>query len=741
MGVNLALGLIIGVALFAAANHLFVGAMGERARAHQAMGVFALAAAGYTFCAVWLYGAQDVAGFSAWSRIQGSVGCLLVVTLFGLANEVLGGWNKKVLLAVGAGLVTLAAVSLLMPAGIFYGEITGLRTVAGPLGPVTLPVATANPAQIVFDLLVFLPLPLIIVRAVVLFLRGRRRLALLTGVAIAVPALPALVDTFLLGVDTFALPVTEASLALSFVFLSVAISEDVARTAGLREDLARSEARYRRLVETAPEAIGLYDAEARRFILVNGRAEDLFGREAGELTGTDPQDLLRWYALDAGQEGGDAVAMILQALQGEPVVVEWLVTRPDGGQVPCEVRFIALNPPSGTLVRVSFLDIGERKARETERRRLEQRVRRSERLQTIGNLADGIAHDFNNILTPLVAYGELAADRLAGHAAEGHVAEMRDAVGRARDLVRQIVTFGARGGSSEEVVAVEPVMKQALRFLRAAISSGVEIDARIEAPRAYIRADATRLSQVVMNLGVNAAHAMEGRGLLEISLVEEGSEVELKVRDTGPGMDPATLGRIFEPFFTTKAEGQGTGLGLSIVQEAVQAMGGRIHVESAPGQGTSFFVRLPAWNRPEEPAGEAREPRRGSEGVLLVDDDPAALVAVQSLMESLGYRVVACGDPDAALTVAGTQKFDVCVTDFDMPGMNGLDLASGVRARIPGLPVLLTSGSLASLRQEGSWDGPWRTLAKPFTRLELGDALGELLEPRQDREDPARGPR
>jgi len=288
--------------------------------------------------------------------------------------------------------------------------------------------------------------------------------------------------------------------------------------------------------------------------------------------------------------------------------------------------------------------------------------------------------------------------------------------------------------------------------------SSAALDVRIAAQPVYVRADATQMQQVVMNLCANAWQALPGgRGRVEVGLdtlapdddsavtvpgapLPPGPLAHLWVADTGSGMDEATRLRVFEPFFTTKQVGHGTGLGLAVVHGIVTAHGGTIRVRSAPGMGTRFDLHFPLEPTPEHeaaaPAPEpAAAPRGNGEHVLCIDDDPAMVLMMEGLLLRAGYRVSAFGHPHAALAAARVDPaaYDVCVTDFNMPDMNGMDLAEALAGIAPGLPVIITSGFISDeMRARAEAVGVGAVLQKEYTLERLAGLVHVLLERRRD---------
>jgi PAS domain S-box-containing protein len=354
----------------------------------------------------------------------------------------------------------------------------------------------------------------------------------------------------------------------------------------------------------------------------------------------------------------------------------------------------------------------ERHVLERQRQLVEAQLRQAQKMEALGTLAGGIAHDFNNILTAIGGNAELAAlDAPADSPLAENVHEILKAHARARDLVRQILLFSRRQESSRQVVALEPVVDEALQLLRATVPPNIEIRTRVAPGLPRVRADGSQLHQVIMNLGTNAAYAMRERGgTLSVELdaitvdgaaaglppeLEPGRYLRLAVADTGCGMSPEVRERLFEPFFTTKGQA-GTGLGLSVVHGIIREHGGAIAVTSAPGTGTEFDVYLPAEQADVVPASAGRSGvvRGAGQHVMYVDDEAQLCHVMERTLTRLGYRCTGFTDPAAALHEFRTapHDFDAVITDLQMPGMSGLDVVRAVRAVRPDTPIAIASG-------------------------------------------------
>ncbi|MBX9608030.1 MAG: PAS domain S-box protein [Gammaproteobacteria bacterium] len=417
-------------------------------------------------------------------------------------------------------------------------------------------------------------------------------------------------------------------------------------------------------------------------------------------------------------------------------------------------------PDDGTMLAV-VRDVTARKAAEEARREAEARLREGQKLESLGALAGGIAHDFNNLLAVILGNVEIA-ERARGEAGanDDPLRQIQLAARRALDLVQQIMAFSRRQPQQLRVLNLADVVQEALRLLRATIPAGVEIEAQLDVAAPPVRADATQMHQVMMNLCTNAWLALKSasvrRPRIEVSLravpndaaapaglrseLPAGPLVCLEVSDNGAGMDAATAARVFEPFFTTRAPGEGTGLGLSVVHGIVAAHNGAIALASTPGQGSCFRVFLPASAQPligDAPERPARTAQRGSRAlrVLFIDDEPALVNLAEALLEDDGHQVSGHTDPDAALAALRTNPgaYDLVVSDYNMPTQSGIDVARAVCGIAPGLPVIIASGYITpELQQAAAAHGVRLLLHKPDMVTRLAAAVTEVAEARRD---------
>jgi CheY-like chemotaxis protein len=363
-------------------------------------------------------------------------------------------------------------------------------------------------------------------------------------------------------------------------------------------------------------------------------------------------------------------------------------------------------------------------------------------MEALGTLAGGVAHDFNNILATIMGNADLVRQDVGpGHVALESLEEIAKASRRARDLVRQILAFGRRQAIERKVVSLAPVVEEAARLLRATLPTGIHLNVVCEADAPMVLADAIQVEQLILNLCTNSWHALRGQerdaaiGIrLSAGMRGDLRFAVLKVRDNGHGMDETTRSRMFEPFFTTKPVGEGTGLGLSVVHGIVQEHGAEVEVISAPGEGTSIRIHFPAAQMPEQLAAAHAPPVASARGqgkhVLYVDDDESIVFLMTRLLERKGFRVSGYTNPYEALAAARADpgQFDLAVTDYNMPGLSGLDVARTLREIRPELPVILASGYITEdLQQKAPAAGVRELIYKPDTADDLCEAVARFV--------------
>jgi len=507
-----------------------------------------------------------------------------------------------------------------------------------------------------------------------------------------------------------------------------------------QEALRASEERFLKAFRLSPVAMSISTLAEGRYLEVNEAYLRLTGHERAEVVGRSSLDLGVWAHPEQRP-------VLLEQLgrRGRVLNFEWELRTKSG-----ELRLGLLSAETVDLGGEPHLLAGVLDMTET--RRLEEQVRQAHKMEAVGRLAGGVAHDFNNMMMVITAHCELLArERTPGDSLPPAVEEIRQVARSAASLSRQLLAFSRKQTLQPRVLRLNLLCERSLRMLRRLIGDHIEIRFLPDPGLRNVRADPSGLEQVLMNLCVNARDAMPQGGTLTIAtgnsdLVDPlpagedalppGRYVHLRVADTGVGIDTRVKGQIFEPFFTTKETGKGTGLGLAVVYGVVRQSGGAISVDSAPGQGSVFTVHLPETDEPLETTEPARPaPARGSETLLLVDDNEAVRRVIAKYLRAEGYTVVTADDGPEALDVARgcPLAIDMLLTDVMMPGLTGVQLAEALRALYPDLLVLYLSGHPAeSLSSDGVLPARTRFLQKPLPLNELVQEIRSLLDERQD---------
>ncbi len=381
---------------------------------------------------------------------------------------------------------------------------------------------------------------------------------------------------------------------------------------------------------------------------------------------------------------------------------------------------------------------------------LERQLLQSQKMEAIGTLAGGIAHDFNNILTTIINSTELAQSDLdTDSAGFKDLDRVLKASRRGKDLVQRILAFSRPSQEGFRPTVLPDLIRESVSLLKSSLPRNIEIRSRIKGGYDPVLMDPTQISQVVMNLCTNAFQAMHNKGVLDISLDEmelqkppagepdlpPGRAFRLVISDTGPGIDPEHQDKIFDPFFTTKAQIGGTGLGLSVVMGIVKNHKGVIRVDSRPEKGTSFEILLPAISAEQPFSGEQKQKQAlmtGSGKLLFVEDDADLLSTMPRTLESLGYTVYTAADARQAIELLKQgHSFDLVLTDFDMPGLNGIELSEYIKSHHQGLPVMLITGRSHALDYRQHPENIRLILAKPFNQADLSRAVARALNARE----------
>jgi two-component system, cell cycle sensor histidine kinase and response regulator CckA len=515
----------------------------------------------------------------------------------------------------------------------------------------------------------------------------------------------------------------------------LAINDVTARHDAERE---RTEARRRYAVLFNSAAVGMTLSRLDGTLIdVNEALASMLGYKRAELVGR-PYTVLGTPAAEAGLRSQRA---LLLSGSREAFALELQLAHRDGSEVPARVTVSLVRDENGEpLYTASVIESI------AERRRLEEHVRQTQKMNAIGQLAGGVAHDFNNLLTVIGGHAALLA--VPGLAAEArqHAAEIGQATERATALTQQLLAFSRKQVLRPRDIDLNAVVESMERMLRRLIGDEFEIETRLADDLPLVHADPTQLEQVLLNLVVNARDAMPRGGTISIatgrSALEQphggnaGPHAFLSVTDTGVGIDDETREHIFEPFFTTKERGRGTGLGLATVFGVVDQTGGRIEVDSVPGAGSTFTVHLPAATAPAAlepvpPPAERRPPHTGR--VLLVEDDPAVRRLAATILSRDGHDVLVAANGDDALRQLERdlpRPIDALVTDLAMPGMPGTEVARRVRSRNPDVGVVYMSGNP---NEDAGDDGEGELLAKPFSPALLSARVAQAVAASQRR--------
>ena len=507
-----------------------------------------------------------------------------------------------------------------------------------------------------------------------------------------------------------------------------------------QEALRRSEEHYRNLFENASDAVVLFEPENGRLLDANEKAQQLVGYSAEELTEMTIFDLH-----PADQKARIEVALLSSESQGGALFEVDGLTK-TGRRMPVETNARLVNYQGNQIFQSFIRDISSRRA-------LEDQLRQSQKMETVGRLAGGIAHDFNNLLTAIQGYTTLLQSALTPGSEEREMSEeVFKAVQRASRLTMQLLTFSRREMLDPVLLDLNAVVVEMEKMLRRLIGAHVELQTVLEPELGFGKADRGSIEQVITNLVINAADAMPDGGTLTIQTsnfrlepgraaqhppLTAGDYVLLAVKDVGQGMDEDTLPQIFEPFFTTKAAGTGTGLGLATVYGIIKQSQGHIFVDSESGKGTVFSIYLPlhAAPRPKmNPAAQQVRALSGRETVLIVEDEPSVRRLTRKFLEISGYQVVEAADVAEAIRVTKdrTGSIDLLLTDVIMPKLSGPELAKRLRKIKPDLKVLYMSGYPGEfIARHGVSGAEMGYLQKPFSQEALAGKMREVLDSNQ----------
>lgn len=519
--------------------------------------------------------------------------------------------------------------------------------------------------------------------------------------------------------------------------------KDITERKRAEEALRRSEERYRSIVTTTTDGIWIVDSTGvirdvndSYCALVGYSREELIGSHVSEHDISEDQSAVAEHNARIMQRGSDLFEARHRTKDGKYLDLEISVTYmpEDGGIFYGFIRDITL------------------------RKQMEAQLRQAQKIEALGTLAGGIAHDFNNLLFAILGNAELVDESL-DPASQDHenMVSLINAGVRAKDLVQQILAFSRKSEVKYEAVDVGRILAETLHMLKRAIPSSIEIQLHIDPVYKHVMADSTEIHQVLMNLCMNSAQAMEpAPGVLKVSLREveldtmdeprysiltPGSYLELVVSDSGPGISAGVLPKVFDPYFTTKEKGRGTGLGLSVVHGIIMRLGGAIWLDSQEGQGTRATVLLPAVEpqRQGESAAAVQPPKLNGL-ILVVDDEPDNLELMRKMLFALGCEVTCCHSPVEAVELVRERpgSYSAVITDQTMPQLSGIQLAQALRAAQYAGPVILYTGYGDTLDTSAlSQSGVTQLLSKPLNKTTLAQALQHVLTQSEGQTEPA----
>jgi two-component system cell cycle sensor histidine kinase/response regulator CckA len=519
---------------------------------------------------------------------------------------------------------------------------------------------------------------------------------------------------------------------IAIAFISEGIQDLLKRQKSMLTSLKKSEEKYRILGENADDAILIILDGVIKYL--NQKTESLTGYLADKLMGKPFADLLH------PDDKQTVVQRYNGLLKGEKVITTYSfkVIQQSGIEKTVHLNTVLMQWENKPATLIFLRDI-------TQQIKVEEQLRQSQKMESIGKLAGGIAHDFNNVLYPIIGFTQMSMEDLPkNHPVQENLQDILAGAKRARDLVKQILLFSRQKEQVLKPLILKPIIEENIKLLRSTIPANIDIETKLCDSENYVLCDETEIHEIIMNLCTNAYHSMELKGgKIKVRLnktqpdpdlyLPSGEYLCLSVSDTGMGIPNEIKNKIFEPYYTTKGVGKGSGLGLSVVQGIVKNYNGEIKVESRLEKGTTFKIFLPIKTKTidSEQEQEKENQLHGTEKILFVDDEKSIVKLGIKSLERLGYKVTGVKESSEALVLfkASPKSFDLVITDMAMPGMEGTQLAQKIFEIRPDIPIILCSGFSEKIDHEKAFQFNIKAVIdKPMLVNELANKVRELLD-------------
>ena len=522
------------------------------------------------------------------------------------------------------------------------------------------------------------------------------------------------------------------------------LSNIISRLKQAEASLKESEGKLRNIIEHSNELFYLHDTD-HNLVYVSPKSVDFFGY-------TQEEARVKWMQMmtdhPMNQKGWEITQKAIQTGEKQnPYMLEG--RKKDGGTILLEIEESPIKDEYGnvTFIAGAARDVTAAVKAQEEKEKLEARLRQSQKIEALGTMAGGIAHDFNNILSIILGNAEMAIrDTHELHPARESLDEVHRACLRAKDVIRQILSFSRMSEIELKPLDIRATIEESLKLIRSSLKSNIAIRSSFDDGIWPILGDATQINQILLNLCTNAADAIDDAGG-EVSVTLENMEsagkdselgldpgryVRMSISDTGIGISEADIPQIFDPFYTTKEVGKGTGMGLAVVHGIVETHGGQIKVSSTPGQGTVFEIFLSAVDAvPETYVPENEILPHGKEAIIFIDDEQSIAKLSKAGLEELGYQVVATTRPEEALEMFRykSHQFDLVITDMTMPKMMGDELAKEIMKIRPEIPIILCTGFSERISEQQALENGFRAFVmKPFTLKEMAEKIRAVLD-------------